>query len=318
MGLSPPPAFGQNGREGENMTGPSAIGARPGAPEMRFYLPAEGLRPLVTSYYFLESAEPLVDFTHPEWANIRFALNGEWRFEDDQGRETIEPPRAVLFGPTDRARRFATDGGLVLGVGLTPLGWLTLIGSDASELANRTVPLDRQLGPSGTAIRSRLIEVRTDAERIAILDAILEARPASQSAYRGLAVRVQQALLSGAVDQVVDLAEQLGIEQRTLHRVCTTVFGFPPVRLLRRQRFLRTLSKVRDRLDQPLGELIDPGYYDQAHFNRDFKACMGMTPLAYFRLPREALRRAAEERHRVLGAPVQGLHIHRDEAGQGD
>jgi AraC-like DNA-binding protein len=294
------------------MTGPSATSTPPGAPEIRFYLPAEGLRPLVTSYYFLESAGPLVDFTHPEWANIRFALNGVWRFEGDETRETIDPPRAVLFGPTDRARRFATDGGLVLGVGLTPLGWLTLIGEDASDFANLAVPLDRQLGPSGSAIHAQLLEARGDAERVAILDTILNARPASHSGYCGLAVQVQQALLSGTVDHVVDLAEQLGIEQRTLHRVCTAVFGFPPVRLLRRQRFLRTLAKVRDQLDQPLGELIDPGYYDQAHFNRDFKACMGMTPLAYFRLPREALRRAAEERHRVLGAPVQGLHVRKD------
>lgn len=300
------------------MTGPTMTGAPRGAPEIRFYLPSEGLRPLVTSYYFLESAGPLDDFTHPEWANIRFVLNGVWRFEDGEGRETVEPSRATLFGPTDRARRFMTDGGLVLGVGLTPLGWLTLIDDDASDFANLVVPLGRQLGPSGSAIHARLLEARSDAERVAILDTILDARPASQSAYRALAVQVQQALLSGTVDQVGDLAEQLGIEQRTLHRVCTSVFGFPPVRLLRRQRFLRTLAKVRDQLDQPLGELIDSGYYDQAHFNRDFKACMGMTPLAYFRLPREALRRAGEERRRVLGAPVQGLHIHQDEAEQGD
>ena len=300
------------------MTGPPATGVPRGAPEIRFYLPSEGLRPLVTSYYFLESAGPLEDFTHPEWANIRFALNGVWRFEDGGIKDAIEPSRAALFGPTDRARRFTTDGGLALGIGLTPLGWLTLIGSDASDVANLIVPLDRQLGPSGPAIHSRLLEARTDAERIAVVDAILEARPPTQSVYRELVVKVQQALVSATADQVGDLAEQLGIEQRTLHRVCTAVFGFPPVRLLRRQRFLRTLAKVRDRLDQPLGELIDSGYYDQAHFNRDFKACMGMTPLAYFRLPREALRRAAEERHRVLGAPVQGLHVHKGEAGRGD
>jgi AraC-like DNA-binding protein len=300
------------------MTGPSATGARLGAPEIRFYLPAEGLCPLVTSYYFVESVGPLADFTHPEWANIRFALNGVWRFEDDEGRDTVEPSRAALFGPTDRARRFLTDGGLVLGVGLTPIGWLTLIGSDASDLANRNVPLDHQLGISGPALHSRLVEARTDAERTAILDAILEARPASQSVYCEMAIQVQRALVSGTVDHVGDLAEQLGMEQRTLHRVCTSVFGFPPVRLLRRQRFLRTLGKVRDRLDQPLGQLIDSAYYDQAHFNRDFKAYMGMTPLAYFRLPREALRRAVEERHRVLGAPVQGLHVQQDQAGQGE
>ena len=148
------------------MTGPLPTGARPGAPEIRFYLPAEGLRPLVTSYYFVESVGPLADFTHPEWANIRFALNGVWRFEDDEGRDTIEPSRAALFGPTDRARRFMTDGGLVLGVGLTPIGWLTLIGSDASDLANRNVPLDRQLGISGPALHSRLVEARTDASAL--------------------------------------------------------------------------------------------------------------------------------------------------------
>ena len=69
------------------------------------------------------------------------------------------------------------------------------------------------------------------------------------------------------------------------------------------------VDQLERRPDQPLGQLIDSGYYDQAHFNRDFKAYMGMTPLAYFRLPREALRRAVEERRRVLGAPVQGLHV---------
>lgn len=300
------------------MTGPLATGALPGAPEIRFYLPAEGLRPLVTSYYFLESAGPLADFTHPEWANIRFSLSGVWRFDDGDIKDVIEPSRAALFGPTDRARRFATDGGLVLGVGLTPIGWLTLIGSDASDLANLIVPLDRQLGISGPAIRARLTDVRSDAERVAILDAILEARPASHSVYCEMALQVQRALMSGTVEHVGDLAEQLGMEQRTLHRVCTAVFSFPPVRLLRRQRFLRTLGKVRDRLDQPLGQLIDSAYYDQAHFNRDFKAYMGMTPLAYFRLPREALRRAVEERHRVLGAPVQGLHVQQDQADQGE
>jgi AraC-like DNA-binding protein len=53
---------------------------------------------------------------------------------------------------------------------------------------------------------------------------------------------------------------------------------------------------------------MDPAYYDQAHFNRDFKQYMGTTPLAYFSSPRELMRRAAEERRRVIGAPVQGLH----------
>jgi AraC-like DNA-binding protein len=291
------------------------VGAPPGAPEVRFHLPAEQLRPLVTSYYLLETAGPLSDFTHPEWANIRFAIHGVWKFEDGDGGDAIEPSRAALFGPTDRARRFMTDGGLVLGIGLTPIGWLTLIGHDASDFANIIVPLGRQLGPTGSEIHRRLVEAPDDGARVAILNEIVGARPPSQSAYRALAMHVQDALLSGQVDHVAELADLLDVEQRTLHRVCTSVFGFSPVRLLRRQRFLRTLGKVRDQLDQPLGQLIDSSYYDQAHFNRDFKAYMGMTPLAYFRLPREALRRAVDERRLVLGAPVQGLHVSQDREG---
>ena len=291
------------------MTDQHMNGAPPGAPDIRFYLPAEPLRPLVTSYYVLEAHHPLDDFTHPEWGNIRIALDGAWYFYEPGESEAVWPPAASIFGPTDRTRRFGTERGTLIGIGLTPIGWLSLVGSDASLAANEVLPLDGELGRRGLDLRAALMAAPDEAAQVALLDDMLVARMRPRSAYCELAERIQAALLGGEIDQVAELADALRIEQRTLHRVCTSVFGFSPVRLLRRQRFLRTLGRVRDHLDQPLGRLIDSQYYDQAHFNRDFKAYMGMTPMAYFSLPREALRRAVEERSRVLGAPVQGLHV---------
>ncbi|MES2096209.1 MAG: helix-turn-helix domain-containing protein [Pseudomonadota bacterium] len=286
------------------------VGAPRGAPDVRFYLPAVPLRALVTSYYVVDAPGPLVDFSHPEWANIRFTLSGVWRI-GPTAETMVEPDRATLFGPTDRTLRFSTDdGGVFLGVGLTPIGWLSLIGTDAGQAANTHQPLGTLLGVPGEAIHAQL--TATDEPGWpTILDTVLTERARHSGPYYDIALRVQQVLMSAEVDQVGELADVLGVEPRTLHRVCRTVFGFSPVRLLRRQRFLRTLGKVRDALDQPLGQLIDSHYYDQAHFNRDFKAYMGMTPLAYFNAPREVLRRAVEERRRALGAPVQGLHISR-------
>lgn len=197
----------------------------------------------------------------------------------------IEQSGSSLFGPTDRARRFVTDGGLLMGMELTPVGWLILIGGDASDLANAIVPLGMQLGLSGSEIRQRLIAAPDDAARVGILDAILGTCPRSLSSYCEVAARVQQAIQSGAAHHVSDLSDQLGVEPRRLLRVCASAFGFPPVRLLRRQRFLRSLDRIQAQPDRPLGQSIDPSYYDQAHFNRDFRACMGMSPLAYFRLP---------------------------------
>lgn len=293
---------------GESMSDQAAAGRN--APDVRFYLPAAPLRPLITSYYVVDAPGPLADFTHPEWGNIRFLLVGDMRFGSPDGHDMAPPPApAVIFGPTDRTRRFDSTGGMTIGVGLTPLGWLSLIGSDASKAANAMLPLGDELGTPGEALRQMLAAARDDVAMVAILDAVLMARKPGPSRYHEAVAKVQQALLAGKADQVADLADEVEMEQRTLHRVCQTVFGFSPVRLLRRQRFLRTLARVRDALDQPLGQLIDSQYYDQAHFNRDFKAYMGMTPMAYFGSPREVMRRAAEGRHALLGAPVQGLHI---------
>ena len=120
--------------------------------------------------------------------------------------------------------------------------------------------------------------------------------------------RMQQALVSSNIDTVQGFADELGVAERTFARLCLKVFGFSPKRLLRRQRFLRTLADIGDRLDQPLSTLLDGGYYDQSHFIREFKAYMGMTPLAYYHSPRQMMRRAASERMRTAGARVQGLH----------
>ena len=283
-------------------------GAEPVVPEVRFHVAAPPLRDLVTSYYIVDAPGPLHDSLHPEWANIRFGFAGIWEFEDFHSDALLTAPVATLFGPTDRGRRFSTSGGSTLGIGLTPLGWLRLVGGDAGRVANRILPLGTVLGVDGITIGQKLGELTVELDRIAWLDELLIRRAGRASSKEELTRRVHAALIAGEIGDVGDFAAQVGVERRTLNRLCVRVFGFTPVRLLARQRFLRTLGAVRDHLDRPLSEVIDGAYYDQAHFNRDFKAFMGMTPTAYFTSPREVLRRAGTERQKALGAPVQGLH----------
>ncbi len=278
-----------------------------GVPAVRFHLPAAALRELVTSYYIVDAPGPLSDSLHPEWANIRFGFAGTWRFEQFDGAALYTASAATLFGPTDRGRRFETDGGSTIGIGLTPIGWLRIVGGDASRVANRIVALGSVLGVDGDALMRGLRDCN-EAEQVTMLDRLLTRRAARSTGRDGLARRVHDMLVSGEVEDVGDFAAKVGVERRTLNRLCVRVFGFTPVRLLARQRFLRTLGAVRDHLDRPLSEVIDGAYYDQAHFNRDFKAFMGMAPMAYFNSPREVLRRAGTERRKALGAAMQGLH----------
>lgn len=279
-------------------------------PDVQFALPGPALRPLITTYYKVVAHGPLEDHLHPEWGNIRFTVAGTWTITRP-GCSDPTPARAALFGPTDRTGTVrCTNGGSVIGIGLTALGWSQLIGTPAHLHANRVHDLFDLQGDAAAALWQQLCTADWAAVP-ALLDTHLAARAAAAPAPDPMIGPVEQAMGNPDLETVEELAAMLGLNERTLARLCQRVFGFSPKRLLRRQRFLRTLAEIGDRLDQPLSQLLDGHYYDQSHFIREFKGYMGMTPLAYFHSPRQMMRRAAAERLRTAGAMVQGLHQQR-------
>lgn len=276
-------------------------------PAVRFYRPSALLTDFVTSIYVVEVSRSLVDHLHPEWGNIRLLLRGGWQ---TQLIGTAPDPlqRGTIYGPTDRTRRVEAMPGALIGIGLTPLGWSRLFDRDASALANKVAEIDAWLGLSATTLLDMLAALPDEEAQVAALQSMLEdrTRPPGKDDATIRAIHAQ--LIAADFVNVADLAQSLGMYERTLHRACLRAFGFPPMRLLRRQRFLRALDAVTRNYDQPLSQMFGDEYYDQSHFNREFRRYMGMAPLAYFRSPREALRRAAVERQRLIGASLQGLH----------
>jgi len=278
----------------------------PQPPSVRFYRPSAALSELITSLYVVEADRPFVDHLHPEWGNIRLVIRGSWTTRllgaaNDPNRV------ATLYGPTDRTRRVETDGGTIVGIGLTPLGWLKLIDDDAAPYANRVVDLGNLLGVSGLA----LIDDFTNASEeswIATFGALLQSRVKEVLREEDQVRAIHRALIAGTHNSATLLEQATQLTERTLFRVCIRAFGFAPKRLLRRQRFLRALDNIGQEQTQSLGGLLGDQYFDQSHFIREFRRYMGMTPSEYFRSPREALRRAAAERKRLIGASLQGLH----------
>lgn len=81
------------------------------------------------------------------------------------------------------------------------------------------------------------------------------------------------------------------------------MFGFAPKRVLRLQRFLDTLGRVRIAVGGGVNSNLGGAYFDQAHFYRDFRDFMGMTPRAYFSAPRPIMMAAAQAQARA-GVPL--------------
>lgn len=285
------------------------------AVQLRFFMPAPALAPYVTTYYLTEASlagdERIEDWLHPEWGNIRFARNDSWTAAIGSG-PMQKLPHLIVTGPTSYATRFNTGSMRSWGIGLLPLGWARLIGQDASKYADRVV--DGQADPGVSHIANLMDHVfgesadpAAEAARIdAFLLDLLERRPPLEEEAKIRAAH--ETLLDLECGTVNECAERLGLSPRSLERFSRRVFGFPPKLLLRRQRFMRSLAQFM--LDPSLAWIrtLDSQYVDQAHFVRDFRRFMTMSPSSYAALEHPVIRAAAQARAVAAGAAVQALH----------
>ena len=182
--------------------------------------------------------------------------------------------RELLVAGPDSAARWhdspagTTYTGLRFHRGLGPV----LLGLPASEVLDLSPGL-AQVWPDAAA--------RPLAERVApdpargLLAWLAEA--ASDGPADPLGARVHA--LARRATPVAQMADQLGLSARQLHRRCLPVFGYGPRRLSRILRMTRALDRARAGL--PLAEVAAVcGYADQAHLTRELAALGGAPPTA--------------------------------------
>lgn len=282
---------------------------------VRFFMPSPELAPYISTYYLTEvglpEGEVVQDWLHPEWGNLRLSRMGLWKA--GIGTEPLrDTPAFVASGPTSHCAHFLTSRGRVWGVGILPLGWARLFDTPAASHADsfcdgQTDPTFAGLAPLLDHIFSGAADAAAEAARIdTFLCDYLATRPVPEDEQRIRAAHA--ALIDQDIGSVADFAERLGISSRSLERLSLRAFGFPPKLLLRRQRFLRSLAQFM--LDPSLTWIstLDWHYVDQAHFVRDFKRFMGMSPSTYAGLDHPVLNAAARARAAATGHAVQALH----------
>jgi methylphosphotriester-DNA--protein-cysteine methyltransferase len=196
------------------------------------------------------------------------------------------------------------------GIGLLPLGWTAFFDVAASEYTDRVVDgMNDQVFAAFQPLAEKLANSGGEfAEELALIEAHMEQICLRETHDMRAIHRVNSALVDPRIGTVTDLADEVAMNVRSLERLSKRAFGFPPKLLLRRQRFLRSLSQFM--LDPSLKWLntLDQHYHDQAHFVRDFKRFMGMNPSAYAKLDKPILMAAAQARMAIAGQAVQGLH----------
>jgi AraC-like DNA-binding protein len=199
-------------------------------------------------------------------------------------RMDIDGRRYTSFaaGLHDRPAHTEHDGfGYGIQSYLTPLGARRFFGMPMGELTGQVVELEDLLGREAHELAERLAGAPDWAARIdlferAIARRVLAAPPVAPALDWAWA----RLLGSGGAAAVGELARELGWSRRHLAARFRAELGMPPKALARILRFERAVQRLRG--GEELAALaIEAGYYDQAHFNRDFRALAGTTPRAY-------------------------------------
>jgi AraC-like DNA-binding protein len=153
-------------------------------------------------------------------------------------------------------------------------------GVTADELAERHTPLDALWGAEAHRLRERLRALRSPQDRLTLFEAALAARlPRVQGLHPAVAGALAQ-FRGGA--SVAAAVKDSGFSHRRFLQLFRQGVGLAPKTYLRVLRFQRVLPVLRSDPALSLAALAaDLGYSDQSHFNREFLAFSGVTPLAY-------------------------------------
>jgi AraC-like DNA-binding protein len=278
--------------------------------DVRFFPAPPDFADCFTSIYRVELSVPeggrVEDWLQPEWGNLRI-FSGDLPIAQIAGQPAVSGARFTVTGPSSLSNRFSLGSTRMWGIGLLPLGWARLVRRPAIAYANFMADAERH--PDFVPF-APLAEVFADQpgdeaefERIlAVLRAI--DRPVREA---DLIRAVHGAMVEQGLGEVADFARRGGLSVRSLERICRRHFGFPPKRLLRRQRFMRSLASFMLAGGGKWSDAIDDLYTDQAHFNRECHDFMGMGPREYAALPHPILTSFMAERARAHGSAAQVL-----------
>lgn len=221
----------------------------------------------------------------------------------------VEADATAAHGiPTGLFERTLTGRGIVVGTKFRPGGFRPLLGRSMTAMRGVSAPVGALLGPAARRLEPEhggheiLATARRDPNAaVREVERVLRALPAFEDVARRPDPRLAQVdrvfrtvLAGGArLTRVGDLADAVGLSRRALERLLRDHVGVSPKWVLQRHRVHLAAELLAAGPDRQLAALaLDLGYFDQAHFARDFAAALGTAPAAYAQRCARALSRA--------------------------
>lgn len=152
-----------------------------------------------------------------------------------------------------------------------------------SEIAEQVLETDVVFGRPILALREQLVEAHGPEAKFLLAEAHLQALAGDGlTANPFIEYAVEHIIQKPGQLSLEQLSQKVGFSQKHLIHLFKMHLGLPPKAFLRIMRFQSAILKIEQGGGVNWVHLaLDCGYYDQAHFIRDFRAFSGFSPEEY-------------------------------------
>jgi AraC-like DNA-binding protein len=153
----------------------------------------------------------------------------------------------------------------------------------ASELQNAVIELDRVIGTAAIDLRDAVLEQNTPAGKFRVIESFLFRASSGRLERSPIIANALRRFESGASGMPIGaVPPDFGISHKHFIRLFHAEVGLTPKKYCRIQRFQKAISRIQaGGVPDWAGLALECGYFDQAHFIRDFQDFSGLNPSVY-------------------------------------
>jgi AraC-like DNA-binding protein len=202
------------------------------------------------------------------------------------GQTRLDVPPAFITG--SHTASYVSDIAAdepVIAIHFRPGGAFPFFGIPLSELENAYVGLDQVWGRDGLELHARLIDASSAEARFRIVEQFLLSRPWSAVHRDPCVGAAMSAIEDNPSIRMAEIRDLVGMSTKRLIAAFRAEVGLSPKAYARIRRLQAALRLLNAGSVGGARVAADVGYFDQAHFVREFRSFTGMTPSQYAEQP---------------------------------
>lgn len=255
------------------------------------FQPAPALRSYVNCIWTLEDHKPMgqylpkIERILPDGQMEMIFHLGDRFLQKDQDEERTQAG-SFLYGQIHQYLDLIPSAhAKIIAIRFRPYGLFPFVPLSPKDFQQQQISLLDLFGKIGVELEERVNEALNTSSAIRIIEAFLLSQLVCFSKPDPLIVHVSEVIMcSGGVGDIKDILRSYKISPRHFQRKFLEVTGTKSKTLARITRLQRAIQLVKDQPFSSLTEIgLTAGYFDQAHFIRDFKDFAGQSPRQFFK-----------------------------------